>query len=142
MGMATPDPRQGGDDQPQDTGWNAELRGRPQDQPVAPEPKWEKRQYFNRERFLLRCVAWIIGVQFGFFIAATVHCAAIVRSREALVAAGKPVIPGSGFCDVLPDKLQGSADQGLAVLLALLGGGALALSERPRQDPRKGGDRP
>ena len=104
---------------------------------------------YNRERFLLRCVAWIIGVQFMFYIAASVVCADITHLRADRVGKGMVVGEPSKFCNELADKLQNSVEQGLAVLLALLGGGALALSEgmpkerpetRKRVDPRKGGD--
>jgi len=151
------DPRAAGDDQPPgDTGWNAPLPPiRRSDEeltrdygPVAPEPKWEKPEpYYNRERFLLRLVAWIIGVQFSFYIVGTLACTEIARVKLNLLMnqSNKPADPAP-FCVQLPDKLQNSVDQGLAVLLALLGGGALALSERreqPRQDPRRrGGDQP
>jgi hypothetical protein len=116
--------------------------------PIAPEPKWEKPEpYFNRERFLLRLVAWIIGVQFSFYIVGTLACTEIARVKLNLLINQSNKQEGPApFCVQLPDKLQNSVDQGLAVLLALLGGGALALSERreqPRQDPRRrGGDQP
>jgi hypothetical protein len=146
------DPRAAGDDQPpEDTGWNAPLPPiRRSDEeltrdygPVAPEPHWEKPEpYYNRERFLLRCVAWIIGVQFGFYIVATGVCGEITRVKlRILNNTGKEPV-SVVFCAALPDKLQNSVDQGLAILLALLGGSALAASDRrqsPRSDPRRGG---
>jgi hypothetical protein len=78
-------------------------------------------------------------VQFSFYILATLHCAEVVRYRRGLFAVGKATsVPPQPFCEILPDKLQNSADQGLAVLLALLGGGTLAASEIQRRRSQSG----
>jgi hypothetical protein len=135
--------------------------------PAAPEPEWrkleeenerfklklEKRHHFNRERFLLRCIAWIIGVQFGIYILGAIACVRISEGRLKFLQElrGSPANLSPTVCPVLADKIQDSANQGLAVLLALLGGGALAADELRRsrgtgqggEDPRRpDGDAP
>jgi hypothetical protein len=140
------DPRQGGDDQPLDTGWNAELRGRPQDQPVAPKPAWERpAPIFIRERFLLRLVAWLLGVHFSILGLAAVACAWAYIHKVAML---KDPGQEATTCPKVLVNLQDATNQGLAVLLALLGGGALAIDEQRRAkkeedhapaDPRRGG---
>jgi hypothetical protein len=149
------DPRQAGDDEEELT----ERYG-----PPAPEPQWteearklqeeniklqlkiENRQFYSRERFILRCVAWIIGVQFGFYIIATGVCGEITRVKLMILREKGTEPLAVPFCAGLPDKLQNSVDQGLAVLLALLGGSALMAADntrsdrrRERMDPRQGG---
>ena len=162
--MATPDPRRGGDDQPTDSGWGAELPNsqpppnlppirRPQDEPVAPEPAWhlldeenerlklqlQQRHHFNRERFLLRCVAYVLFIQFGVWGIVGLTCAGVFFWR-----ATKILGPYSPVCMQTQTNFQKAADSSLSVLLALLGGGALAAGEIQRkrereEDPRRGG---
>lgn len=94
---------------------------------------------FNRERFLLRCVAWIIGVQFGIYIIGSIACVRIaeVRLRVYEVLKSSPTRQNQTICLSLPDKIQDSANQGLAVLLALLGGGALVGDELKKRRENK-----
>jgi hypothetical protein len=125
---------------------------RPQDEPVAPEPAWrlldeknealqlrlQKRQHFNRERFLLRCVAWIIGVQFSILILAAFACSYgyFLKARLVIKADQQATV-----CPGMIDRIRQSATDSLAVLLALLGGGTIALNEAERRqklDPREG----
>jgi hypothetical protein len=123
------DPRQGGDDKA------LAIR----DEQPAPKPKWEKpAPHFNRERFLLRCVAWIIGVQFGVFILAAGICSYGYFLKARLVI--KPDQEAT-VCPGMVDRIRQSAGESLAVLLALLGGGTIALNEAERRrqgDPREG----
>jgi hypothetical protein len=124
-----PDPRQGGDDKA------LAIR----DEPPAPEPKWVKPPpHFSRERFLLRCVAWIIGVQFGVFILAAGACTYgyYLKARLVIKAEEQATV-----CPGMIERIRQSATDSLAVLLALLGGGTIALNEaerRRRDDPREG----
>lgn len=93
---------------------------------------------FNRERFLLFCVAWIIGVQYGVFILAAGSCAyltsIIVKTK---LGPSVPWTNGAGlpYCGKLPDDMKASAEGSLAVLLALLGGGTIAVAEYQRRQP-------
>lgn len=87
---------------------------------------------FNRERFLLWCVAWILGVQFGLFVVAGLACTygytvklnKITSAQDALVA-----------CPAIVESIKTAANDGLAILLALLGGGAMAMGEYQRRHP-------
>jgi len=154
------DPRQGGDDQPLLPPPPGPPPPEPEPElterygPVAPEPAWrlldekneglqlrlQKRQHFNRERFLLRCVAWIIGVQFGVFILAAGACtyAYYLKARLIIKADQQATV-----CPGMVERIRQSAGESLAVLLALLGGGTIALNEaeRRRQDDPREGDR-
>jgi hypothetical protein len=96
---------------------------------VAPEPAWEKPP-FNREKFLLWCIGWILGVQFGIFILAGLMC-----SYGYLVKANKisTVQDELKVCPDIADKIQNAAGESLAVLLALLGGGAMVASDYQRR---------
>jgi hypothetical protein len=113
--------------------------------PPAPEPQWGKvRPPFNRERFLLYCVAWIIGVQYAIFIMGGVMCSYLTSIIIKAEVAGNPKPPRSlPFCLNLSDKMHESAAASLSVLLALLGGGAVAVGEYQRRqggrDPRDPG---
>jgi hypothetical protein len=164
-----PAPRQGGDDQPLGGGsiTPPEVPSfRPSEEnlterygPVAPEPEWRKldeqnerlqlklnqRHHFNRERFLLRCVAWIVGVHFSILGLAAVACAWAYIHKIAML---KDPGQDATTCPKVFANLQDATNQGLAVLLALLGGGALATDEQRRArkeedhapaDPRRGG---
>ncbi|MGB7563816.1 MAG: hypothetical protein WBM08_03590, partial [Prochlorococcaceae cyanobacterium] len=102
--------------------------------------KLEARHHFNRERFLLRCVAWIIGVQFILYLLGVISCIRITETRLSLLRESDGPLPTREIktvCLSLPDKLQEASTQGMAVLLALLGGGALALEEARRSAARK-----
>jgi hypothetical protein len=107
----------------------------PREQPVAPEPAWDvpPPRPFNRERFLLLLVAWILGVQFGLLILAGAVCGygEISRFRQARVT-NTPVAPA---CPTILEKIKESAGESLAVLLALLGGGTVAVGEYQRRHP-------
>jgi hypothetical protein len=103
--------------------------------PVAPRPAWRDlppHKQFNRERFLLRCVAWIIGVQFGLFILAGLACAYgyAVKLGKVTSYADQPVT-----CPRILEEIKSATADSLAVLLALLGGGALAVGEYQRRHP-------
>lgn len=101
--------------------------------PITPEPQWEKpSKPFNRERFLLLLVAWVLGVQFGLLIMAGVVCGyGQYRNfdRQGKDEALPPACPG------ILEKIKDSAAESLAVLLALLGGGTVAVSEYQRRHP-------
>lgn len=101
--------------------------------PPAPEPRWEKpHRPFQREKFLLLLVAWILGVQFSLLILAGFICGyGQIRNFER---------PGpdeqlSVVCPGIMQKIKESAAESLAVLLALLGGGALAVGDYQRRHP-------
>jgi hypothetical protein len=139
------DPRHPGSDQPPgDTGWNAPLR--PPDEELterygqpAPEPAWEKPpKPFSRERFLLLLVAWILGVQFSLLILAGLICGYGQYLKFSKIGTGVEVPTA---CPTILDKIKESAGESLAVLLALLGGGTVAVGEYQRRqynndDPR------
>jgi hypothetical protein len=124
--MATPDPRQGGDDEA------LAIRH----EPPAPEPKQGKpAPHFNRERFLLRLVAWILMVQFAVWGAVGLSCAFLLLYKQAVMKVSEPT------CDKAGAGFQKAVDGSLSILLALLGGGALAVDEMKRRkenDPREG----
>jgi len=137
------DPRQSGDDQPlppsepvSDPYRLPPIR--PPDEelterygPVAPEPKWKKpTPHFNRERFLLRCVAWIIGVQFSILILAAFACSYGYFMKVRMLS---NMDQEATACPAMIDRIRQSAQESLAVLLALLGGGSLAASEINRR---------
>jgi predicted Kef-type K+ transport protein len=92
---------------------------------------------YSRERFLLRCVAWIIGVQFGVLILYGVSCSYGYFKKINLIHSSEE--RASACPDALP-QIRQSAAESLGVLLALLGGGALAADELRRA--RKGRDEP
>jgi hypothetical protein len=105
----------------------------PRDQPVAPEPKWGKPvKPFNREKFLLYLVAWIIGVQFGLFILAGLACTYgyAVKIAKITSPTDQPVT-----CPRILEEIKSAAGESLAVLLALLGGGTIAVGEYHRRHP-------
>lgn len=101
--------------------------------PVAPEPKWEKPP-FNREKFLLYLVAWILGVQFGILILAGFVCG--YGQYLNFSRTGKDEIMPAA-CPGILAKVKDSAAESLAVLLALLGGGTVAVSEYQRRQDRR-----
>lgn len=108
----------------------------PREQPIAPKPEWDApapHKQFNRERFLLRIVAAIIGVQFGVFILAAVVCAYgyTVKLGKVTSVEDRPEV-----CPKVFDDIKAAAGDGLAVLLALLGGGTLAVGEYQRRRPQ------
>jgi hypothetical protein len=105
----------------------------PREQPVAPKPAWEKPvKPFDRERFLLYLVAWIIGVQFGILILAGFVCG--YGQYLNFNRAGKDeTMPAA--CPGILAKVKDSAAESLAVLLALLGGGTIAVGEYQRRHP-------
>jgi hypothetical protein len=101
--------------------------------PPAPEPAWEKpSKPFNRERFLLLLVAWILGVQFSLLILAGVICGYGQYRNFSLPTRDEPLPPA---CPGILEKIKESAAESLAVLLALLGGGAVAVGEYQRRHP-------
>lgn len=101
--------------------------------PIAPEPRWEKPvKPFNREKFLLLLVAWVLGVQFGLLILAGLFCSYgyVVKLNKITSSADTPMV-----CPGILEKIKESAGESLAVLLALLGGGTIAVSEYQRRHP-------
>lgn len=82
---------------------------------------------FNRERFLLRCVAWILGVQFGVWGLVGLTCAGVFFYRSTYVPG-----PYQPVCVGTQVNFQKAAESSLSILLALLGGGALAADEMRR----------
>jgi hypothetical protein len=101
--------------------------------PVAPEPTWEKPpKPFNRERFLLYLVAWILGVQFSLLILAGLICG-YGQLRNFQHRGADEAIPAA--CPAILEKIKESAAESLAVLLALLGGGTIAVGEYQRRHP-------
>lgn len=86
---------------------------------------------FSRERFLLRLVAWILGVQFSIFILAGVACTFGYYAKTRLLRNTTETID---VCPAAIQEIRTAAGESLAVLLALLGGGALAASEIQRRD--------
>jgi hypothetical protein len=103
-------------------------------QPVAPEPEWDKPppRPFNREKFLLLLVAWILGVQFGLLILAGFMCSYgyLAKLQKITSSTDMPQV-----CPGILDKIKESAAESLAVLLALLGGGTIAVGEYQRRHP-------
>jgi hypothetical protein len=100
---------------------------------VAPRPE----PYFNRERFLLRCVAWVLFIQFGVWGTVGLTCALVLFERAV-----KLKLPFGNVCQQTSVRFQESAESSLAILLALLGGGALAASElQRRQKPPEDNNR-
>jgi hypothetical protein len=102
--------------------------------PVAPEPKWDRpvRSPFNRERFLLYCVGFIIFVQFSLLILAGMICG---YGQYMKFSKFQPGLEIPGACPSILDKIKESAAESLAVLLALLGGGTIAVGEYQRRHP-------
>jgi hypothetical protein len=84
---------------------------------------------FNRERFLLKCVAWILGVQFGVFILAGLMCSYGYFTKIRMI---NKVEQQASVCPGMIIRIRESAQESLAVLLALLGGGTLAVGEMKR----------
>ncbi len=107
----------------------------PREQPVAPEPEWDKPppRPFNREKFLLLLVAWILGVQFSLLILAGLMCSYGQFIKFTRFQAGADPAPVA--CPTILDKIKESAGESLAVLLALLGGGTIAVGEYQRRHP-------
>lgn len=107
----------------------------PREQPVAPEPEWDKPppRPFNREKFLLLLVAWILGVQFSLLILAGLMCSYGQFIKFTRFQAGADPAPVA--CPTILDKIKESAGESLAVLLALLGGGTVAVGEYQRRHP-------
>jgi hypothetical protein len=105
----------------------------PREQPVAPKPAWEKPvKPFNREKFLLLLVAWILGVQFSLLILAGFICG---YGQYMKFSKFQPGLDIPGACPTILDKIKESAGESLAVLLALLGGGTIAVGEYQRRHP-------
>jgi hypothetical protein len=94
---------------------------------------------FNRERFLLRLVAWILAVQFGIFIIAGFACSYgyYVKTRFVQTTADELIA-----CPHAIEQIRAAAGESLAVLLALLGGSALAASEIQRRSQAIDRDNP
>jgi len=87
---------------------------------------------FNRERFLLYCVAWIIGVQFTLFILAGVACSYGFTVKLRKVVNSTDTV---SMCPGVFELVHDSAGESLGVLLALLGGGTIAMGEYQRRHP-------
>lgn len=87
---------------------------------------------FNREKFLLHLVGWILGVQFGLFILAGAACTYGYAVKVAKITnpTDTPVT-----CPRILEEIKSAAGESLAVLLALLGGGTLAIGEINRRKP-------
>jgi hypothetical protein len=90
---------------------------------MAPRPE----PVFIRERFLLRCVAWILFIQFGVWGIVGLTCAGVFFQRATRVAG-----PYGPVCLETQKNFGNAAESSLAILLALLGGGALAATELRR----------
>jgi hypothetical protein len=102
--------------------------------PPAPKPRWDKPvKPFNRERFLLLLVAWVLGVQFSLLILAGLICGYGQYHKFATHEPGGEPLPPA--CPTILDKIKESAGESLAVLLALLGGGTIAVGEYQRRHP-------
>ena len=86
---------------------------------------------FNRERFLLQLVAWILGVQFGIFILAGAACTFGYYTKTKLLKSSSDSIE---ICPNATAEIRTAAGESLGVLLALLGGGALAANEIQRRN--------
>jgi len=86
---------------------------------VTPEPA--PRPPFDRERFVFKTLAMVIGTQLLIY-----SLAAGVCGQRAL--AGRPV---GQICPGTLEQLQGGFDSTLKLLLALLGGAALTRMAPP-----------
>jgi len=95
-----------------------------------PEP------YFNRERFLLRLVAYILMIQFGVWGVVGMGCAFVFLYKSTIAKVYDPTCQRAGI------GFQNAVDSGLSVLLALLGGGALAADEIKRRKESQNDDEP
>lgn len=88
---------------------------------------------FNREKFLLHLVAWILLVQFGIFVIAAGICSVGFYKKLQLLTTPQDEIP---ICPKVLESLHDSVAQASGILLALLGGGAVAANEiNRRQKP-------
>ena len=117
-------------------------RNAPLDPPGAPlDPPQElpsirpQGRPFNRERFLLLLVAWVLGVQFGLLILAGLMCSYGQFIKFSRIQSADLPVPVA--CPTILDKIKESAGESLAVLLALLGGGTIAVGEYQRRHPPK-----
>jgi hypothetical protein len=74
---------------------------------------------FNRDRFLLRCVAWVLGVHFGLWGIVGLSCVRIWH----ITALDKDLPTIS--CPQLVKAYQDSSKGVLLILVALLAGGGI-----------------
>jgi hypothetical protein len=81
---------------------------------------------FNREKFLLHLVAWVLLVQFGIFVVASGICSVGFYKKLQLLSSASEEIP---LCPRVLESLHESVSQASGILLALLGGGAVAANE-------------
>ena len=86
-----------------------------------PGPKQQPKAPFDRERFIFKTLAVVIGTQLLIY-----SLAAGVCGQRAL--AGRPV---GQICPGTLEQLQGGFDSTLKLLLALLGGAALSRMAPP-----------
>lgn len=87
---------------------------------------------FNREKFLLYLVAWIMFVQFGILILAGAVCGYGQYRKFNNIGVGAEIPPA---CPGILTQIRDSAVESLGILLALLGGGTIAVSEYQRRHP-------
>jgi hypothetical protein len=94
---------------------------------------------FDRERFLLYCVGFILLVQFGIFVIAAGICSVGFYKKLQLLSSAHEEVP---ICPKVLESLHDSVAQASGILLALLGGGAVATNEiqRRRKPPTDDGD--
>jgi hypothetical protein len=88
---------------------------------------------FNRERFLLRLIAAAVIAPLALYGIGAIACSV------------KYTISGSasqGACQPLQQNLNRSTEMALSILLALLGGGALAVDAASNRPERKREDEP
>jgi hypothetical protein len=80
---------------------------------------------FNRERFLLRCIAWVLGVHFGLWGIVGLSCV-----RVWYVTALDPKRPAIS-CPQMIRAYRDSSEGILLILVALLtGGGIMTIAVR------------
>jgi hypothetical protein len=89
--------------------------------PAEPPPEQQHKPPFDRERFIFKTLAVVIGTQLLIY-----SLAAGVCGQRALQ--GRPV---GQICPGTLEQLQGGFDSTLKLLLALLGGAALSRMAPP-----------
>ncbi len=87
---------------------------------------------FNRERFLLRLIAAAVAIPLVLYGIGAVSC-----SVKYLIAGTQ----GTATCSLLQSNLNKSTETALAILLALLGGGAIAADAANSKRREDDGDR-
>jgi hypothetical protein len=86
---------------------------------------------FNREKFLLVCVAYIIFIQFFVWGVVGLACAGVFLYKSTKEA-GRP----NPTCERTAQGFQEASQSSLAVLLALLGGSSViaAVDQKRKED--------